>query len=149
MERFRVGPELTTNGGAASSQLEGGDAEHALETDGADRSSIHPRGLEDRCKAVVVRERDRLAIDAGDAEKDFARAIRREQRREGGLGRGAVVGHQRADPAAASAWADHAPRGEAAVAHERATDMSARADPLAQERRARRRKQRRVVRLTG
>src|SRR5262245_8827942 len=48
MERFHVRPELTTNGGAASSQLERGDAEHALETDGADRSGIHPRGLEDR-----------------------------------------------------------------------------------------------------
>src|SRR5262249_32944304 len=47
-ERFHVRLKLTTNGGAASSQLERGDAEHSLETDGTDRSRIHPRGLEDR-----------------------------------------------------------------------------------------------------
>src|SRR5215831_6914851 len=45
----------------ASSQLEGGDAEHALETDGADRPGIHARGLEHWRKAVVLRERDRIA----------------------------------------------------------------------------------------
>src|SRR5262249_60249333 len=99
-------------------QLERGDAEHALEADGADRSSIHPRGLEYGCKAVVVRERDRLAIDAWNVEKDFARACRREQRREHGLGSVTVVGHQRADPAAAPGWADHPPRAKAAVAHQ-------------------------------
>src|ERR1700756_5158072 len=124
----------------ASSQLERGDAEYALETDGADCSSIHPRGLEHRCKAVVVRQRDCFTIDTWDVEKDFARAIRREQRREHGLGGGAVVGHQWADPAAAPAWADHAPSSKAAVAHKRAADMPARADPCAQERHARRRK---------
>ena len=45
----------------ASSQLEGGDAEHALETDGADRPGIHARGLKHWRKAVVLRERDRIA----------------------------------------------------------------------------------------
>src|SRR5262249_47339127 len=139
MERFHVRPELTTNGGAASSQLERGDAEHALETDVADRSGIHPRGLEDRPQALVVSERDRIPMNAGAIEKDSARPCRRDQRREGGLGGGAVVGHQRADPAAAPAWTDHAPRGKAAVAHERAADMPTRAAPRAQERRARRR----------
>src|SRR5262249_13652822 len=130
----------------ASSQLEGGDAEHALETDGADRPGIHARGLKHWRKAVVLRERDRIAIDAGNVEKDFARAFSRDQRREGG--RGAVVGHQRADLAAGPARAAHAPSGEAAVAHERAADVSARADPRAQERRARRRKHRRVIPVT-
>src|SRR5207244_3631231 len=62
-----------------SPQLERGEAEHALEADGADRSSIHPRGLEYRRKAVVVRQRDRFTIDTWDVEKDFARAIRRER----------------------------------------------------------------------
>src|SRR2546421_4564895 len=132
-----------------SPQLERGDAEHALEADGADRSSIHPRGLEYRRKAVVVRQRDRFTIDTWDVEKASARAIRREQRREHGLGGGAVVGHQRADPAAAPAWADHAPSSKAAVAHERAADMPARADPRAQERHARCRKHGGVVRLNG
>src|SRR5262245_62245136 len=75
-------------GSSASSQLERGDAEHALETDGADRSRIHPRGLEDRCKPMILRERDRIASDAGHVEKDFARACR-HQRCEHGFGRGA------------------------------------------------------------
>src|SRR5215813_809978 len=131
----------------ASSQLERGDAEHALEADGADRSSIHPRGLEYRRKAVVARQRDRFTIDTWDVDKDFARATRREQRRDRGLGGSAVVGHQWADPAAAPAWAGHTPSSKIAVAHERAADMPTCADPCAQERRARRRKHRGVVRL--
>src|SRR5262249_4456602 len=39
----------------ASSQFEGGDAEHALKTDGADRPGIHARGLEHRRKAMILR----------------------------------------------------------------------------------------------
>src|SRR5215831_8399678 len=81
---------------------------------------------------MVLRKRDRIAIDAGDIEKNFARASR-HQRCEHGFGRGAVVGHQRADLAAGPAWADHAPRGQAAITHERAADMSPRADPRTQD----------------
>ena len=61
-------------------------------------------------------------LTAGNIEKDLAAAGLRKQRRHHRFGRGAVIGDQRADLAALAARADHAPAGEPAVAHQRATD---------------------------
>src|SRR5262249_53331005 len=54
----------------ASSQFEGGDAEPPLEPQRRDRAGIHARGLEDRRKPKVLRQRDPVAIDARHVEKD-------------------------------------------------------------------------------
>src|SRR5262245_17320485 len=133
----------------ASAQLEGCDAEHPLEPQRRDRAGIHARGLEYRRKPEILRQRDRIAIDARHVEKDRAIARALEQRRQHGLGRSAVVGDERADLAAGAGRADDAPGGEFAVAHKRAPDMAGRVDPRAQECRARRWKYRGVVRHDG
>ena len=72
-----------------------------------------------------------------------------DQRIEHGLGRRAVIGDQRSDLEAGAAGADHAPGGERAVAHQRASDMALRADPGAQEVFARRREHGRVIGRDG
>jgi hypothetical protein len=83
----------------------------------------------------------------GTSRKIFPPADAGQQSRWDHLGGGAVVGHQRADFATLAAWTDHAPADKPAIAHKGATDMPGRADPGAQERGARSRKHRRVVRL--
>src|SRR5258708_32574966 len=127
-------------------QLKGGDAEYPLQTQPRDRAGIHARSLEHWREPQVLRQGDRVTVDARNVKEDLA-AHAGQQSRQNHLGGGAVVGHQRADLAALSAWTDHAPAGKPAIAHERATDMTGRADPGAQERGARSRKHRRIVRL--
>src|SRR3984893_9339904 len=128
-------------------QLKGGDPEYPLQTQPRDRAGIHARGLEHWREPQVLRQGDRVTVDARNVEEDLAAATAGQQSRQNHLGGGAIVGHQRADLAALPAWTDHAPAGKPAIAHERATDMTGRADPGAQERGARSRKHRRVVRL--
>ena len=113
--------------------------------DVTDRPGIHARGLEHRREAARLRERDGIAVRLRNVEKHLAAADGRDQGVEHGLGGRAVIGNQRADLEALAAGADHAPRRERAVAHQRAPDMAAGADPGAQEVEARRREHRRVV----
>jgi hypothetical protein len=92
-------------------------------------------------------QRDPVAVDARNVEECLAAARAAQQSRQHHVGAGTVVGQQRADLTPVSAWTDHAPTGKSAIAHERAPQMSRRADPGAQERRSRNRENRRVVRL--
>src|SRR5258705_6272624 len=128
-------------------QLKGGDAEYPLQPQRRDRNCIHARSLEHWCEPQVLRQRDGVAVNAWNVEEDLAAAHAGQQSQQNHLGGGAVVGHQWADLAALPAWTDHAPAGKRSVAHERATDMTGRADPGAQERGARSREYGRVVRL--
>ena len=125
------------------------DAEHPLQAQRWDRAGVHAGGLEHGREPQVLRQGDRLAVDARHVEEDLAAARARQQGRQDRFGGGAVVGDQRADLAAVPAWTDHAPGGQPAVAQERATGMSRRADPGAQERGARGREHRRVVGFHG
>src|SRR3981189_1201160 len=116
-------------------QLKGGDAESPLQPQRQDRAGIHTRSLEHWHEPEVLRQRDRVAVDARNVEEDLPAADAAHQSRPDPLGGGAIVGHQRADLAALAAWTDHAPADKPAITHKGATDMPARADPGAQERR--------------
>jgi hypothetical protein len=131
----------------ALAQLEGGDAEDPLQPQRWDRAGVHARRLEHRRKPEILRQCDRVAVDAGNVEEDLAASRVCQQGRQNRLGTGAAVGHQRADLAPLPAWADHAPADKRAIAHQRTADMAGSADPGAQERGARCWKHRRVRRL--
>ena len=128
-------------------QLKTGDAEYPLQPQRRNRAGIHAGRLEHRREPKILRQRDRLAVDAGHIQKNLAAAHPGEQGRQHRFGGGAVVGHQRADLETPPARTDHAPAGKPAFAHQRATDMRRRTDPRTQERRSRRRKHGGVVRL--
>src|SRR5882724_3109671 len=128
-------------------QLKAGDAEYPLQPQRRDRAGIHARSLEHWREPPALRQRDCVAVDAGNVEEDLPAANASQQTRQDHLGGGAVVGHQRPDFVALAAWTDHAPADKGAIAHKGATDMPGRADPGAQERGARSWKHRRVVRF--
>src|SRR5262249_41358245 len=92
-----------------SSELERGDAKHPFECQRTNRSRVHPRRLEHRQELALLRERDRLVVDAWHIEEDFACARGRDQGGEDRLSRGAVIGDERADFVAAPARPYHAP----------------------------------------
>ena len=98
-------------------QLKGGDAEYPLQPQRRDRASIHTRSLKHWHEPQVLRQRDRVAVDARNVEEDLPAADAGQQSRQDHLGGGAVVGHQRADLAALAAWTDHAPADKPAIAH--------------------------------
>src|SRR5260370_28371879 len=103
-------------------QLKGGDAEYPLQPQRRDRAGIHARRFEYWREPQVLRQGDRVAVDARNVKEGLATARAGQQSRQNYLGRGAVVGHQRADLAALPAWTDHAPAGKPALAHQPATD---------------------------
>jgi hypothetical protein len=50
-------------------QLKGGDAEYPVQPQRRDRASIHARSLEHRHETEVLRQRDRVAVEAGNVEE--------------------------------------------------------------------------------
>ena len=98
-------------------QLKGGDAEFPLQRQGRDRAGIHARSLEHWHEPPVLRQRDRVAVDAGNVEEYLPAADAGQQSRQDHLDGGAVVGHQRTDLAALAAWTDHALADKPAIAH--------------------------------
>src|SRR5258707_8302405 len=113
-------------------QLKGGDAEYPLQPQRQDRAGIHTRSLEHWHEPQVLRQRDRVAVDAGNVEEYLPAADAGQQSRQDHLGGGAVVGHQRADLATLAAWTDDAPTDKLAIAPGWGTDMPPLADPGAQ-----------------
>src|SRR5207244_10780916 len=106
--------------GGSLPQLKGGDAEYPLQPQRWDRAGIHAHRFEYWREPQVLRQGDRVAVDAGNVKEDLAAARAGQQSRQNHLGGGAIVGHQRADLAARPAWPDPAPAGKAALAAERA-----------------------------
>ena len=84
---------------------------------------------------------------AGNVQKNLAAARLASKADKTASAAGAIVGHQRADLKTLPARTDHAPAGKPAIAHQRAADMSGRANPGPKERGSRRRKHRGVARL--
>jgi len=58
-----------------------------------DRAGIHARRFEHRRKPQILRQRDRVVVDAGNVEEYLAAACAGQQSRQNDLGGGAVVGH--------------------------------------------------------
>src|ERR1700737_1004871 len=52
-------------------QLKGGDAKYPLQPQRRDRAGIHTRSLENWHEPQVLRQRDRVAVDAGNVEEDL------------------------------------------------------------------------------
>jgi len=78
---------------------------------------------------LLMGHRDTVYARGEAARRPFRVADGRDQGVEHRLRGRAVIGNQRSDLEALAAGADHAPRGERAVAHQRASDVAAGADP--------------------
>ena len=75
-------------------QLKGGDAEYPLQPQRRDRAGIHAHRFEYWREPQVLRQGDRVAVDAGNVKEDLAAARAGQQSRQNHLGGGAVVGYQ-------------------------------------------------------
>src|SRR5882672_5407260 len=73
-------------------QFKGGDAEYPLQPQRRDRACIHARRLEHWREPQVLRQRNRVAVNAWNVEKDLATAYAGQQSRQNHFGGGAIVG---------------------------------------------------------